>query len=122
MEQQTAAGSRAHTLAAGVAHGHRTTRNVEANALHLIGDIAARRELPALEEAVQHYRQALALADELGMRPLVAHCHLGLGALYRQLERLEPARGELSAAVELFRSMGMTFWLPTAEAELAKAR
>jgi len=60
----------------------RTRRDVEADALHLIGDLAARRE-PASEEAMTHYRQALALADELGMRPLVAHCHLGLGIASR---------------------------------------
>ena len=62
----------------------------------------------------------MALAGELGMRPLLAHCHLGLGTLYRRAGRPEPARAELSAAIELFRSMEMTFWLPQAEAELAK--
>ena len=36
------------------------------------------------ETAEGHYREALALATELGMRPLVAHCHLGLGKLYRR--------------------------------------
>ncbi|MBI4390781.1 MAG: hypothetical protein HY575_02770 [candidate division NC10 bacterium] len=54
------------------------------------------------------------------MRPLVAHCHLGLGALYPKVARLEQARAELSSAVELFRSMEMTLWLSQAEAALAK--
>src|SRR5215475_13402924 len=34
----------------------------------------------------------MVLATELGMRPLVAHCHLGLGKLYRRTGKREPAR------------------------------
>jgi tetratricopeptide (TPR) repeat protein len=67
------------------------------------------------------YREALALAEELGKRPLQAQCHLGLGKLYRKLGRAEDARAELSRAVTLFREMGMTFWLPEAEEELTQA-
>ena len=70
--------------------------------------------------AEAHYRQALALADELGMRPLQAHCHLGLGTLYAKIDRREQARAELSAAIALYRAMDMTFWLPQAEAALAQ--
>ena len=54
------------------------------------------------------------------MRPLVARCHLGLGVLYQQVGKREQARAALSTAVELLRAMEMTFWLPRAEAELAK--
>ena len=54
------------------------------------------------------------------MRPLQAHCHLGLGRLFRLVGRADAARTELSTAVELLRAMGMTFWLPGAEAEVAK--
>ena len=54
------------------------------------------------------------------MRPLVAHCHLGLGMLYAKTDRQEQARAELSAAVALYRAMEMTFWLPQAEAALAQ--
>ena len=54
-------------------------RGHQAYALRLLGDIAARREPPEVEQAETHYRQALALAEELGMRPLQAHCHRGLG-------------------------------------------
>ena len=54
------------------------------------------------------------------MRPLQAHCHRGLGMLYAKIGRQEPARKELSATVELYRSMEMTFWLPQAEAMLAQ--
>ena len=57
-------------------------RGHEAWALRLLGDIAARREPPAVAEAAAHYQQALALAEELGMRPLQAHCQRGLGILY----------------------------------------
>ena len=72
------------------------------------------------EQAEAHYRQALALAEELGMRPLVAHCHLGLGTLYAKIGRPEHARAELSTAIDLYRAMAMTFWLPQAEAALAQ--
>ena len=50
------------------------------------------------------------------MRPLEAHCHRGLGTLYAKLGRREQARTELSTAIELYRAMDMTFWLPQAEA------
>ena len=73
-----------------------------------------------MEQAAAHYRQALALAEELGMRPLVAHCHLGLGILYTRTGQQEPARTALSAAIDLYRAMEMTFWLPQAEAALAQ--
>jgi hypothetical protein len=56
------------------------------------------------------------------MRPLQAHCHLGLGMLYAKLERQEQAHMALAAAIELYRAMGMTFWLPQAEAALASLR
>ena len=54
------------------------------------------------------------------MRPLQAHCHRGLGTLYAKIGRREPARAELSTAIELYRAMDMTFWLPQAEAALAQ--
>ena len=82
--------------------------------------IAAQRDPPEVEPAEAHYRQALALAEELGMRPLQAHCHLGLGTLYAKTGQPEQARAELSAAIELYRAMDMTFWLPQAEAALAQ--
>jgi class 3 adenylate cyclase/tetratricopeptide (TPR) repeat protein len=96
-------------------------RGHQAYALWLLGEIAARREPPESESAETHYRQAVALADELGMRPLVAHCHHSLGTLYAKIVRQNPARTELSAAIELYQSMDMTFWLPEAEAALALA-
>jgi len=98
----------------------RQERGNQAYALRLLGDIAARREPPESESAEAHYRQALALAEELGMRPLQAHCHLGLGMLYVQTGRPEPARVALTTAITLYRAMDMTFWLPQAEAPLAQ--
>jgi tetratricopeptide (TPR) repeat protein len=97
-------------------------RGNEAYALRLLGDIAARREPPERGQAEAHYRQALALAEELGMRPLQAHCHCGLGTLYAKIGRQAAARTELSAAVELYRSMEMTFWMPQVEAALAEVK
>jgi len=95
-------------------------RGHEAWALRLLGEIAAHQAPPEIEPAVHHYRQALTLADELGMRPLVAHCHLGLGTLYTKTGQREQARAELSAAIEMYRAMAMTFWLPLAEVALAQ--
>jgi hypothetical protein len=60
------------------------------------------------------------LAEEIGMRPLKAHCHHGLRTLYSQTDRVEPARAELSAAITLYRAMAMTFWLPEVETALAR--
>jgi tetratricopeptide (TPR) repeat protein len=95
-------------------------RGYKAYALRLLGDMAARREPPESAEAEAHYRQALALADELGMRPLQAHCHCGLGLLYATSSQAEQAQAALSAAIALYRAMDMTFWLPQTEAALAQ--
>jgi hypothetical protein len=70
--------------------------------------------------AETHYQQALTLAEAVDMRPLMAHCHLGLGRLSLMLGRREQARIELSAAIDLYRAMEMSFWLPEAEAALAQ--
>jgi class 3 adenylate cyclase/tetratricopeptide (TPR) repeat protein len=95
-------------------------RGHEAWALRLHGEIAAQAEPPDVEQAAGHYRQALVLAGELGMRPLAAHCHLGLGTLYQKVGRDEQARGELMTAIEPYRAMEMTFWLEKAEAALVE--
>jgi tetratricopeptide (TPR) repeat protein len=92
----------------------------EAVALCQLGAVHAQADPLEVPQSEAHYRQALALAEELGMRPLVAHCHLGLGTLYTQTSRAEQARAELSAAIDLYRAMEMTFWLPGAEAVLAR--
>jgi len=95
-------------------------RGNEAWILRLLGEIAAQRESPASDQAGVYYRQALGLADELGMCPLQAHCHRGLGMLYAATGQQEQARTELSTAIEMYRAMDMTFWLPQTEAALAQ--
>jgi tetratricopeptide (TPR) repeat protein len=92
----------------------------QAYALRLLGDVAAHRTPPQVEEAERHYRQALALAEAIGMRPLMAHCHSGLGMLYLKTQRQGQAHTALSTAITLYRAMEMTFWLPQAEAALAE--
>ena len=112
----------AHALAEralALARAHQERGN-EAYALRLLGDIAAQREPAEAEQAEVQYRQALTLAEELGMRPLQAHCHLGLGTLYATTGQRQQARTALSAAITLYRAMDMTFWLPQAEAALAQ--
>jgi tetratricopeptide (TPR) repeat protein len=92
----------------------------EAWALRILGEIATHHDSPQVEPAATHYRQALTLAEALGMRPLQAHCHRGLGILYGKTGRVEQARAELSAAVELYHALDMTFWLPQAKTALAQ--
>jgi tetratricopeptide (TPR) repeat protein len=106
-----------HALAFSRAHqeqGH------EAYALRLLGECHARHHPPEVEPAATHYRQALTLAEALGMRPLQAHCHCSLGTLYSQIGWVEFAHTELIMAIHLYRTMDMTFWLPQAEAALAQ--
>jgi tetratricopeptide (TPR) repeat protein len=98
----------------------RQERTNQAYALRLLGEIAARRAPPEVELADAYYRQALALAEELGMHPLQAHCHRGLGTLYVNIGDQELARAELVTAIEMYGTMAMTFWLPQVEATLAQ--
>ena len=98
----------------------RCERGWEAWALRLLGEIARHREPPEVESAEQHLYGALALATELGMRPLVAHCHLGLGKLSLRAGHRENARENLMTAATMYREMDMRFWLEQAEAELRR--
>jgi tetratricopeptide (TPR) repeat protein len=95
-------------------------RGHEAWFMRLLGEIAAHQVPPEVESAAHHYRQALALAEELGMHPLQAHCHLGLGTLYAKTSQREQARAALSTAIAMYRAMDMTFWLPQGEVALAQ--
>jgi tetratricopeptide (TPR) repeat protein len=99
----------------------RQQRRGEELALYQLGVVHAHADPPDAAQAEAHYQQALALADELGMRPLVAHCHHGLGRLYTTTGQREQARAALAVAIDLYRAMDMTFWLPQAEAALAQA-
>jgi tetratricopeptide (TPR) repeat protein len=102
-----------------LSHTH-TGHGYQVHAYRLLGEVARRRESPNIGQAATHYRQALALAEEVGMRPLQAHCHLGLGTLYARTGQRHQAQAELSAAIDLYRAMDMTFWLPQAGAALAQ--
>jgi tetratricopeptide (TPR) repeat protein len=95
-------------------------RGYEAQALWLLDDIATHHNPSDVNQAQTYYQQALTLANELGMRPLQAHCHRGLGTLYSQAGQTEQARTELTTAIEMYREMEMTFWLPETEAVLAE--
>jgi tetratricopeptide (TPR) repeat protein len=112
--------ARTHAARALVLARERQDRGIQAYALWLLGEIAARGDLPEGEPAETCYQQGLALVDELGMRPLQAHCHLGLGMLYAKTGQREQARTALATAIDLYRAMEMTFWLPQAEAALAQ--
>jgi NAD(P)-dependent dehydrogenase (short-subunit alcohol dehydrogenase family) len=76
------------------------------------------RDPAAVEAATAHYRLAMTLGEELGMRPLVALCHLGLGRLWRT-GRVDAARAELETARALLGGLGMTAAQRQAEADLA---
>jgi class 3 adenylate cyclase/DNA-binding SARP family transcriptional activator len=87
----------------------------EAHSLHLLGDVAAHPDQFDAERGETHYRRALVLAKELGMRPLAAHCHLGLGKIYLRTGAREKGRKHLVTATTMYRELGMTHWLEQAE-------
>jgi len=96
----------------------RKLRSIEAWTLRLLGEIALHRDPPDIENSERHYHEGLALAAELHMRPLVAHCHLGLGKLSGHTGKRKEARAHLTTATRMYREMDMRFWLEQAEAEL----
>jgi tetratricopeptide (TPR) repeat protein len=98
----------------------RGERGHEAWALRLLGEIALRHTRPDVAAAETHYRAAIALASELEMRPLVAHCHLGLGKLYRRPGLRQEAQEHLATATTMYRDMDMRFWLEQAEQEVKR--
>jgi class 3 adenylate cyclase/tetratricopeptide (TPR) repeat protein len=93
-----------------------------AHALRLLGDIATHPDQFDAESGLAHYREALAVAGLRGMRPLVAHCHLGMGRLYRRIGETEFAREHLTTATTMYREMGMAFWRDQGEGKIAKSR
>ena len=88
-----------------------------AHAMHLLGDLATHPNQFDGESGKAHYTEALALAEPRSMRPLVAHCHLGLGKLYRRTGQRVQAQEHLTTATTMYREMGMTYWLEKAEGE-----
>ena len=93
-------------------------RSFHALLLQLSGEIAARSNPPEVERAEGSYRGALALATELGMRPLVAHCHRSLAKLYQRTGKRQEAQEYVTTATTMYRGMGMVYWLEQAEAEV----
>jgi DNA-binding winged helix-turn-helix (wHTH) protein/tetratricopeptide (TPR) repeat protein len=89
-----------------------------AHALHLLGDIATHPDRFDAESGETRYREALALAELRGMRPLVAHCRLGLGKLSGRTGKRARAQEHLTTAATMYRDMDMTFWLERAKAEI----
>ena len=89
-----------------------------AYALHLLGDIATHSDRFDAQRGEIHYREALALAEPRGMRPLVAHCHLGLGKLYRRTGKRQEAQEHLTTATTMYREMDMRFWLEKAQGDM----
>ena len=116
LDQARFYGARALTFAR-----ERHQRGYEAWALRLLGDIALKTDPLEAEQADGHFRDARALADELGMRPLAAHCALGLARLYQRTGRRNEARELLTSVVTMYREMDMRFWLPEAEAAMREA-
>jgi tetratricopeptide (TPR) repeat protein len=113
LDEAVALGHQAVTLAR--QHGE---RGHEAWALRLLGEIASRRTRPDALKAEDHYREASAIATDLGMQPLVAHCHLDLGRLARVTDEASKARFHLTTATTMYRGMGMMSWVEKAQAEL----
>jgi tetratricopeptide (TPR) repeat protein len=95
----------------------RSERGTEAWALRLVGEVTGQARSHDSETAEDHYRRALALATELGMRPLVAHCQLGLGKLYGRTGKREQAQKCLTTAVAMYREMDIPYWQEQAEVE-----
>jgi tetratricopeptide (TPR) repeat protein len=93
-------------------------RGHEAWALWVLGQVEGLESKPAGSAGRSPYHEALILARELEMRPLAAHCHLGLGKLYWRTGKREQAQEYLTTATTMYREMGMTYWLEQAEAEM----
>ncbi len=106
-------GERALELAR--AHGE---RGHEAAALRLLGDVAAAQAPPLVATAAERFGAAIAIAEELGLRPLLARAHLGLGQLHRRAGQVPEAEAHLATAVVLFSDLGMLTWLDCSEPEL----
>jgi len=97
----------------------RGERGFEAWGLRLLGEIASHHDSIDVATAAAHYSGAMTLASELEMRPLVAHCHFGLGRLYRRTGKPGEAQEHLTTATAMYGNMAMNFWLEQAQTELS---
>jgi len=93
-------------------------RCVGAWAIYVMAIIQSENDSKQIEEAPHTYRMAINLTEELNMKPLLAHCHLKLGQHYAKMGKTDMACSEFLNAIEIYRSLGMAFWLPMAEANL----
>ena len=126
IEAYTLAGkhSEAETLARRVLEVSRESkdRGSEAWLRCLLGDLLTRSHATPSLQAEASYREALILAQELGMRPLQARCHLGIGQIHAKSKNGSVARAELHTASELYRAMSMPFWVAKADLALGAVR
>ncbi len=97
-------------------------RGNEPRVLQVLAEIASRDGAADSETAERYYREASEQAMKLGLRPLVAHCHFGLGKLYRRTGKRQEAREHLATAETMYREMDMPFWLAQAETEMKECR
>jgi len=93
-----------------------------AHAQHLLGDVASHPDSFDANDGEARYRSALELAEPRRMRPLIAHCHFGLGALCLRAGKRHEARERLMASAAMYREMEMSFWLAQANARLAELK
>jgi tetratricopeptide (TPR) repeat protein len=115
-DEASAAAERALTMSV-----ERGERGTEARALHLRGQIAANEAVGGESAAEHHYREGLALAAEMGMRPLVALCHLALARLERRRGNHPTFQEHLDTAAAMFQELGMSAWQERAAAEAEAA-
>jgi tetratricopeptide (TPR) repeat protein len=113
LEEATSVASR--VLESSLTQGY---RGYTALSLYVLAESNFHKILPDMGKAEDHYDRAMALANELRMRPLVAHCHVGLGKLYRRIGDPQQAKMHLANGVAMMREMEMGLWLEKAEAEL----
>ena len=90
-------------------------RGFGAWALYYMAKIQSQEESEQVQQSINSYRRVKEQAAELGMRPLLAHCHMGHGQVYIKKGKTSEARSELSAAMDLYRFMGMSLWMPQVE-------
>ena len=114
VDEASTAAQRALTLAQ-----ERGQRGDAAAALHVLGEAAARGSLD-IEQAAHHYQEAIALAGELEMHPLLARSHLRIGRLYVRVGDRERAEEHLLTATGLFTAMDMPLWLRQAASSLSE--
>ena len=84
--------------------------------MHLLAQIAVLDDPPAIGDAEAHFRAAVIRAEQLAMRPEVAHCHFGLAKLYYRTGDRAKAEKYLTTATMMYREMDMRFWLEQAQA------